>query len=181
MQPVLSQQPTSAAASAQQQPGTMMFSAKQAPFTLAAAVTMALQPISRGPNGADVFLTTPDALYCNQPASTLASAKFWCQFLNCFLFFAFLVAATVGALILLLYWFRRLRDGNWTVILGISLILGGAVGNLIDRLRYREVIDFLDFYVGPYHWPAFNLADSAITVGTIGVALNMLFSPSMRP
>jgi signal peptidase II len=97
------------------------------------------------------------------------------------LFFAFLVAATTGALILLFYWFRRLRDRNWTVILGISLILGGAVGNLIDRLRYREVIDFLDFYVGPYHWPAFNLADSAITIGTIGVALNMLFSPSTRP
>ena len=97
------------------------------------------------------------------------------------LFFAFLVAATVGALVLLLYWFRRLRDGNWSVILGISLILGGAVGNLIDRLRYREVIDFLDFYIGTYHWPAFNLADSAITVGTIGVALNMLFSPSTRP
>ena len=97
------------------------------------------------------------------------------------LFFAFLVTATTGALILLFYWFRRLRDRNWTVILSISLILGGAVGNLIDRLRYREVIDFLDFYIGPYHWPAFNLADSAITVGTFGVALSMLFSPSARP
>ncbi len=97
------------------------------------------------------------------------------------LFFAFMLAATAGALALLLCWFRRLREGRWPVILGISLILGGAVGNLIDRLRYREVIDFLDFYIGPYHWPAFNLADSAITVGTIGLALIMLFPRSVRP
>ena len=46
-------------------------------------------------------------------------------------------------------------------------ILGGAVGNLLDRLRYGEVIDFLDFYVNGYHWPAFNVADSAITVGVV--------------
>ncbi len=97
------------------------------------------------------------------------------------LLFGFLVAATTGALVLLFYWFRRLRDRHWTIILGLSLILGGAVGNLIDRVRYREVVDFLDFYIGAYHWPAFNLADAAITVGTIGVALNLLFTPSTRP
>ena len=45
------------------------------------------------------------------------------------------------------------------------MIAGGAVGNLIDRLRFGAVIDFLDFYVKTYHWPAFNVADSAITVG----------------
>lgn len=48
---------------------------------------------------------------------------------------------------------------------GFSLILGGAVGNLIDRIRFGEVVDFLDFYIGNYHWPAFNVADSAISVG----------------
>lgn len=47
----------------------------------------------------------------------------------------------------------------------IGMIAGGAVGNLIDRVRFGAVVDFLDFYVGRYHWPAFNLADSAITVG----------------
>lgn len=53
----------------------------------------------------------------------------------------------------------------------LAMIFGGAVGNLIDRLRFGEVVDFLDVYVGAYHWPAFNVADSAITVGiTIFIA-----------
>jgi len=89
--------------------------------------------------------------------------------------FYFLVAATIGAVVLLLFWFTKLKDEEKRLIFGISLILGGAVGNLIDRLRLREVIDFLDFHIGAYHWPAFNLADSAITVGTFWVAINLLF------
>jgi len=48
---------------------------------------------------------------------------------------------------------------------GLGLILGGAIGNLVDRLRYRAVLDFLDFYIGDWHWPAFNVADAAICVG----------------
>jgi signal peptidase II len=48
---------------------------------------------------------------------------------------------------------------------GLALILGGALGNLIDRLRYGQVVDFLDFHAGAWHWPAFNVADSAITLG----------------
>lgn len=89
--------------------------------------------------------------------------------------FYFLVVATFAAVILLLFWFTKLKDEERRLIFGISLILGGAIGNLIDRLRLREVIDFLDFHLGTYHWPAFNLADSAITVGTFWVALNLLF------
>lgn len=89
--------------------------------------------------------------------------------------FYFLVIATFAAVILLLFWFTKLKDDERRLVLGISLILGGAIGNLIDRLRLREVIDFLDFYLGAYHWPAFNLADSAITVGTFWVAINILF------
>ncbi|MEN8174759.1 MAG: signal peptidase II, partial [Pseudomonadota bacterium] len=50
---------------------------------------------------------------------------------------------------------------------GLALIIGGAVGNLIDRLIYGHVIDFLDFYYAGWHWPAFNVADSAITVGVV--------------
>ena len=64
------------------------------------------------------------------------------------------------------------KDGN-RITLGLSLILGGALGNLIDRIRFREVIDFLDFYLGTYHWPAFNIADSAITVGTLWVVISL--------
>ncbi len=56
----------------------------------------------------------------------------------------------------------------------LSLILGGAVGNLIDRLVYGHVIDFLDFHVGGWHWPAFNVADSAITIGAALFVLDEL-------
>lgn len=86
-----------------------------------------------------------------------------------------LVAATFAAVFLLLFWFTRLKRGERGMVLGLSFILGGAIGNLVDRLRLGEVIDFLDFHLGLYHWPAFNLADSAITVGTFWVAVNLLF------
>ena len=62
----------------------------------------------------------------------------------------------------------------------MALILGGAVGNLIDRIRLREVIDFLDVFIGSHHWPAFNVADSAITVGAIWIAVYILFFSQPR-
>ena len=61
---------------------------------------------------------------------------------------------------------------------GLSLILGGAVGNLWDRLLTGHVIDFFDFYVGSYHWPAFNIADSAIVVGALLLVAEILFAKS---
>lgn len=88
--------------------------------------------------------------------------------------FYLLVAATLGAIALILFWFRRIKDEDHKITLGLGLILGGAVGNFIDRVRLGEVIDFLDFYAGPYHWPAFNIADSAITVGILWLAVNIL-------
>ena len=57
---------------------------------------------------------------------------------------------------------------------GLALILGGAVGNLIDRIRFQAVVDFLHFFYGSFHWPAFNLADSAITVGVSLLLLEMI-------
>ena len=59
--------------------------------------------------------------------------------------------------------------------LGLSLILGGAAGNLTDRLIHRYVIDFLDFYAGKHHWPAFNVADSALTAGIALILLKTVF------
>jgi signal peptidase II len=86
-----------------------------------------------------------------------------------------LSATTVAAIILLVLWLCRLRAGDDRTALGLSLIIGGAVGNLIDRVRLGEVVDFLDFYAGSFHWPAFNVADSAVTVGTFWVVLSMVF------
>ena len=58
---------------------------------------------------------------------------------------------------------------------GLSLVLGGAIGNLIDRVLYGKVIDFIDFSVGNFHWPAFNVADSSLTIGIIIIFLSSLF------
>lgn len=69
----------------------------------------------------------------------------------------------------------RLPEKDWVGQLSISGILGGAIGNLIDRLRYGEVIDFLDVYVNSYHWPAFNVADSAISVGVVFLIIHFAF------
>jgi signal peptidase II len=64
------------------------------------------------------------------------------------------------------------KDDRWQTV-SLSLLLGGAMGNIIDRIRMGEVIDFLDFYIGTYHWPAFNVADSAITVGVTFLMLHL--------
>ena len=77
-------------------------------------------------------------------------------------FFAVL-AIVVSAIIAI--WLSRLQQHEKLLAASLSLILGGAIGNLIDRLAYGYVIDFLDVYYGTWHWPAFNIADSAITLG----------------
>ena len=87
----------------------------------------------------------------------------------------FLIAVTIIAVLLIIIWSVRLKHDERGLLFGLSLILGGAVGNLIDRIRLREVIDFLDVYIGSYHWPAFNIADSAITIGAIWIAVYIIF------
>ncbi|CAK0384925.1 signal peptidase II [Burkholderia pseudomallei] len=75
-------------------------------------------------------------------------------------------ALGIGATLVICYLLKR--HGHQRLFsLSLALILGGALGNVIDRLIYGHVIDFLDFHVGAWHWPAFNLADSAITVGAV--------------
>jgi len=64
--------------------------------------------------------------------------------------------------------------------IGLSLILGGAIGNLWDRLISRHVVDFLLFYIGPHQWPAFNVADSAITIGACLLLLDMWYSKERK-
>ncbi len=78
--------------------------------------------------------------------------------------FIFLFVSSIVALLIL--WFYKKYAENFIFLsIGLALIFGGAVGNLIDRFIYGKVVDFLDFYMGTYHWPAFNMADSAITIG----------------
>jgi signal peptidase II len=79
----------------------------------------------------------------------------------------FLVLFSVLAIGFIIMMVRRLPDRETGLITALAFILGGAIGNLIDRIAYGEVIDFLDFYWSRYHWPAFNLADSFITIGVL--------------
>lgn len=89
------------------------------------------------------------------------------------LFFAlFSVAICLG----LFYWMLRMKRPFLS--LSISLIIGGAIGNIIDRLRFGAVFDFLDFSVGSHHWPAFNLADIFIVVGAFALILDGLRNKS---
>jgi signal peptidase II len=81
----------------------------------------------------------------------------------------FSILAVVMSLMMTL-WIKRLKDNETLLAVSLSLILGGAIGNLIDRLIYGYVIDFLDLYYHSWHWPAFNVADSAITIG-VGLML----------
>ncbi|MGL1931864.1 MAG: signal peptidase II [Desulfotalea sp.] len=82
----------------------------------------------------------------------------------------FFIGVGVVALVGLSYYIHMLRNESKWYHFSLSLIAGGAVGNLIDRVSYGHVIDFLDVYYGSYHWPAFNVADSAICVG-VGIYL----------
>lgn len=75
----------------------------------------------------------------------------------------------------------RLPEKDWIGQLSIAGILGGAIGNLIDRLRFGEVIDFLDVYIEAYHWPAFNVADSAISVGVVCLIIHFAFERKEAP
>ncbi len=82
-------------------------------------------------------------------------------------FFAVLALLVSCALAI---WITRLKQNEILLAVALSMILGGAIGNLIDRVLYGYVIDFLDVYYQTWHWPAFNVADSAITLG-VGLLL----------
>lgn len=93
----------------------------------------------------------------------------------------FFIAITLVAIAVIAVTFRKLRDDQRLAAFSLSLIFSGAVGNLIDRMRLGEVIDFLDVYWKTHHWPAFNVADSAICVGVALLALDMLREERRRP
>lgn len=85
------------------------------------------------------------------------------------------ILAIVAILILL----HRVKGKTLLQDISLSCILGGAAGNLVDRILYGEVVDFLDLHIGRYHWPAFNISDSAITIGVLVIFI-ILFSQQRR-
>jgi len=97
---------------------------------------------------------------CNKGAafSLLADAPGWQT--PAFTAFALIASAVIGVLIVR-------SPGRVVFLAGLALILAGALGNVVDRLRFGCVVDFLDFHAGGWHWPAFNVADSAITIGAV--------------
>jgi signal peptidase II len=97
--------------------------------------------------------------------SFLASASGWQKH--------FLTVVGIGASLFILYLLAR-HGSQRLFSLALAMILGGAIGNVIDRLAYGHVVDFLDFHVGGWHWPAFNVADSAIVGGAILLVLDEL-------
>lgn len=86
----------------------------------------------------------------------------------------FFIIVALAASIFILWMYRRLSTGDKLLAIALMLVLGGALGNLIDRLIHGYVIDFIDIYYGTWHWPAFNVADSAITVGAVLLVVDAL-------
>ena len=89
---------------------------------------------------------------------------------------AFFIVLTLIAMAAILFLFIHLPSRQYFSEVALSLIFAGALGNFIDRVRIGEVIDFLDFHWYQYHWPAFNIADSSITVGVVLYILSLLYS-----
>ena len=85
----------------------------------------------------------------------------------------FFIAVSIVAMLGILWYIKRLRDDQKLALFSLSLVFSGALGNLIDRIRLGEVIDFLDVFWQRHHWPAFNVADSAITVGVALLFIEM--------
>jgi len=87
----------------------------------------------------------------------------------------FFLTISIIAIFIIIYTIHRHKEGSKLFHLALALILGGAAGNMIDRAIMGEVIDFIDLHWHQYHWPAFNVADSAITVGAVILAASILF------
>jgi signal peptidase II len=84
----------------------------------------------------------------------------------------FFITVTIVAIVVIIMLIRKAHER--LLLVSFALIAGGAVGNLIDRIRYGEVVDFIQWYVKSYYWPSFNVADSAISVGVFLLAIDML-------
>jgi len=93
----------------------------------------------------------------------------------------FFIILASGVSLFLLLWLLRVPRREWVTALGLALILGGAIGNLVDRIQLGYVVDFIDVYYKNWHYPAFNVADSAITCGVILFLVDALLLSRRRP
>ena len=132
-----------------------------------------------------------DHLQYNQPVPVIDGWLNWTLLYNYGAAFSFLGNAggwqkwvfsglAVGISGLLTWWLARLPRADWRQALPFALVIGGAIGNLVDRLRFGYVVDFIDVYYNTHHWPAFNIADSAIVLGAILIALSGLGASNKR-
>ena len=99
--------------------------------------------------------------------SFLSDASGWQQYL--------FVGLAVLISVVLAFWLWKTPRGDWRSALPFALVIGGAIGNVIDRVQHGHVIDFVQWYWRDHYWPAFNIADAAIVGGAIGIALFGLF------
>jgi len=120
------------------------------------------EPLAVLPSFNLTLLYNPGAAF-----SFLSDASGWQRW-----FFAII---SLAASVFLVYWLRKLGPQQRLLALALSLVLGGAVGNLIDRLLLGHVVDFIQVYYRDFYWPAFNVADSAITVGAVLLVWDALF------
>jgi signal peptidase II len=88
----------------------------------------------------------------------------------------FFTGITIAVILLIIYYVIKSKPQNMLMVISLTLIFAGAVGNLIDRIRFGAVVDFLDVYIGTAHWPAFNVADSAISVGAVLMIWGMIMN-----
>ena len=105
--------------------------------------------------------------------SFLSDAGGWQQY--------FFIALAIGITGLLGYWLSRTPRGDWKTALPYALVIGGAIGNVIDRVLHGHVVDFIQWHWRDFYWPAFNIADAAIVGGAVGIALYGLFSGASKP
>jgi len=88
----------------------------------------------------------------------------------------FFTVVAIAVSIVIVVWITRLKQNEKRLAVALSLVLGGAIGNVWDRIVHGYVIDFIDLYYGDWHWPAFNVADSAICIGAVLLIIDALFN-----
>ena len=93
----------------------------------------------------------------------------------------FFIALSIAVSAAIIVWLKRLHAGEHWTAAALALILGGAIGNLIDRIAYGHVVDFIQWYYDRWYWPTFNIADSAITVGAAILIIHGVFFQKRAP